>query len=239
MRAIRINVKGFLNSFRDPYFIDYHRTLLFPPKTTIVGLVVNVMGLNENNFYELQDKILVGIILESFKSKGFDLWRVRKGKLRVEEPVTQPIHREFLVEPRYTIYISSNADLLDKIETSLKMPRRYYNLGRDDEFISIDRKEIKSIELMENKKKEFRCILPFDIYEYNYTQKIYRNPIIPPEVVKLPLMFEKTVSGRTGKKISKFTQFCGIKVTLEKELASKEYYKIAEDREAEENIAIF
>lgn len=217
MDAIKLKVSGFLNSFRDPYFIDYHRTLLFPPKTTLIGLAVNLMGLKEEDFYKLQDRVLVGVIVETFLAKSFDLWSVRKGKEAEAEAITQPIHREFLFKPEFTIYFSSeDYELLGKIEDSLGKPKRYPCLGRDDEIIGIG--EVKKVKLEKTKGKEFRCILPFNVHDYPYNLKISQNPIIQPEVVKLPLKFEKRKKGRIGREIRDFTQFCGIKVILKDEI---------------------
>jgi len=234
VQAIKFRINGFMNSFRDPNFVDYHRTLLFPPKTTIVGLIVNTMGLEKDSFYELQDEISVGIIIEAFLAKGFDLWSVRKGKEKEQEHVTQPIQREFLFKSQYIVYVLANQNLLDRIEDSLKMPRRYYSLGRDDELIEIKEKEIKKVKLERSKEKEFGCVLPFDVYKYRWRPEICGNIMIPPEIVKLPLRFEEGRKGRVGKDIRNFTQFYGIKIILDEEIGDN-CFKV----DNKENIVFF
>lgn len=234
IKALRIKLKGTFNSFRDPYFIDYHRTFLFPPKTTLLGLLINAMGLREQDFYELQEKILVGIFIEEILGKGFDLWKVRKGKVaeEIETHIPSIVHREFLIYPTYIIYISAEDDLLDEIEISLNNPKRYYSLGRDNELVKIS--EVKKIILIRSKQKEFSCVLPFDIYaEDIYEIKILDNFIIRPEIVKMPLKIRKGKKGRIGEDITNFTQFYGLKVVFKKEV------KCFIDKEEKKNIIFF
>lgn len=221
-------MKGFFNSFRDPYFITYHKTLLFPPKTTLIGLIVNAMGKTEKDFYEMQDKIKVGIVLEEFSSKGFDLWRVRKGKeerineneinnKKEKKPVPDIVMREFLIEPKYFIYISTEEALLTKIKEAMEKPKRYYYLGRDDEFVNVN--GIKEINFIETKEKKFKCVLPFDVFKYKFKKFIEEKKLtIAPEVVRTPLKFEKGKKGRIGIEIASFTQYYGFSLKFEEEI---------------------
>jgi len=56
MRAVRFRVEGVLNSFKMPFFKKYHKSFFAPPKTSILGMLTNILGKHEEFYYQLFDK---------------------------------------------------------------------------------------------------------------------------------------------------------------------------------------
>ena len=62
MDAVRFIVEGLINSFRIPQTSVHQLTYLAPTKTQVVGMLTNIMGKNERDYYTLLDKLGIGIV---------------------------------------------------------------------------------------------------------------------------------------------------------------------------------
>jgi len=175
MKFLRIKVSGSFNSFRQPDFQTYHKTLPLPPKTTVAGMLGAALGISPR---EVNDKWLennrfqMGIVGNS-KGKASDLWQIRKyenkhisaynkfrtdiknGSIKDDYEVITPyktavIVRELLFACDFVIYLNfkENTDFT-LIKTHLENPIWALSLGREDELI-----KIKDINLVEIEEKE-------------------------------------------------------------------------------------
>lgn len=81
MEAVRFIVEGLINSFRMPQTSIYQLTCLAPTKTQVVGMLTNIMGKNERDYYALLDKVQVGIIPVYINSIFNDAWTFKNGSL--------------------------------------------------------------------------------------------------------------------------------------------------------------
>ncbi len=80
MKFIRIKVSGSFNSFRQPDFQTYHKTLPLPPKTTVAGMLGAALGISPkdvNDKWLENNRFQMGIVGNS-KGKASDLWQIRK-----------------------------------------------------------------------------------------------------------------------------------------------------------------
>jgi CRISPR-associated protein Cas5t len=176
MKFLRIKLSGCINSFRQPDFHTYHKTLPLPPKTTVAGMLGAALGISPK---EVNDKWLetnrfhMGIVGWA-NGKTSDLWQIRKyenkqisafrkfrddvenGNIKGEYDIITPyktavIVRELLYACEFVIYFSftNNSDYL-LIKTHLKNPVWALSLGREDELIKIKMIEDVEIEEKEN-----------------------------------------------------------------------------------------
>ena len=175
MKFLRIKVSGSFNSFRQPDFQRYHKTLPLPPKTTVAGMLGAALGISPK---EVNDKWLennrfqMGIVGNS-NGKTSDLWQIRKyeskqisaynkfrkdisdgvnnGDYEIVTPYkTAVIVRELLFACNFFIYLNftENADF-ELIKSHLENPVWALSLGREDELI-----KMTAIDLVEFKEKE-------------------------------------------------------------------------------------
>jgi CRISPR-associated protein Cas5h len=78
MKGIIWHLRGEWGSFRPYDTTSIIDTYLFPPKTTIIGMIGAACGWNEDNLVEYYDRIKVGIRIEHFDSVFSDVTKIWK-----------------------------------------------------------------------------------------------------------------------------------------------------------------
>lgn len=173
MEFLRVKLSGCLNSFRQPDFHTYHKTLPLPPKTTIAGMLGAALGISPkvvNDEWLINDRFRMGIFGIS-NGKANDLWQIRKFEnkqisafkkfrddierhnLKEEYEVITPyktavIVRELLFASEYILYLNfDNSADLDLIKRHLENPVWALSIGREDELVKIT--AIDEIEIQE------------------------------------------------------------------------------------------
>lgn len=236
LRAIKLKLIGCTNSFRIPEYHTYHKTLIFPPKTTVCGMIGAAMGYSPQ---EVNEKILpqlkVAILIDAIEGEVKDLWKIKKvtnyskGDEKMEDCVIvgnksyygAVLLRELLYQPQYTIYLTSEkTDLLNEIFASLQNPQWALSLGREDELVKLQCQP-EWIDLDEQQDLWFsNTVLPFDVNQAKYELDPLsiqacgrRRRIVPPMVYKLPMEFDYQDSGeRSGINLQHFTAILGMRI---------------------------
>lgn len=214
MKFIRIQCTGCLNSFRQPDFHTYHKTLPLPTKTTVAGMLGSALGISPecvNDSWLKNNRFQMGVVGRK-GGMANDLWQIRKystsqikayEKGKDQQPYkTAVIVRELLYNMSYVLYLAfkENSDyeiILDK----LIHPEWAISLGREDELIRIESMDIVQID----KRSDIvyhNTVLPIDLSMVKYNVQIdtsisYRNNLLneAPQIVKVPISFlydEKT-----------------------------------------------
>jgi len=65
MKFIRVICFGSMNSFRQPDFHTYHKTLPLPPKTTVAGMIGSALGISPekvNDEWLKNNRFQMGIV---------------------------------------------------------------------------------------------------------------------------------------------------------------------------------
>jgi len=207
MKFIRVQCSGCFNSFRQPDFHTYHKTLPLPPKTTVAGMIGSAIGISPevvNDEWLVNNRFRMGIV---GKNNGIanDLWQIRKYeekqiKAYAKGDVTTPfktaiIVRELLYASDFVLYLNFDNDTdFDLVLNKLKNPSWALSLGREDELINI-----RSIEMIELKEKAnltyVNTIIPIDLtnskYEIEFNKKGLSSNLLNegPKTVKLPVTF--------------------------------------------------
>lgn len=149
MEVLKINISGWVASFRNPLFVSgFQPTLAVPPLSTIYGLISAAAG-----DYITPYEATIGFIFQS-EAKSVDLETVYEfGGGLVAKP--NILKREFLVSPQLYIYTPNK--WLKKV-----FEKPYYQLllGRSTELATVNSIEI--IELKKVKKTIYKgTLLPF------------------------------------------------------------------------------
>src|SRR5687767_1420831 len=80
MRFLKIKCSGSFNSFRQPDFHTYHKTLSLPPKTTVAGMLGSALGIGPkeiNDNWLKPNRFQMGVAGKN-NGKANDLWQIRK-----------------------------------------------------------------------------------------------------------------------------------------------------------------
>jgi len=222
VEAIRLHVQGLLNSFREPKSHKIHRTLPFPPQTTLIGLAGAALGLSENNLWKECKGLGVAVVDISKASdlggagKAEDLVTYKKYK---DSDIETSIYiRELLYKPEYMIYYATdNGKLLNRLFNAFLNPVYALSLGRDDELITIKSVEKVNLESLDTGDFE-ETILPFDPVEEGFEIDISNQRFFEPySTVLLPSTFIVKNGVREPLSFRKCIFLRNLKITLTKE----------------------
>lgn len=214
MKFIRIKCSGCLNSFRQPDFHTYHKTLPLPPKTTVAGMIGGALGISPESINEewlKNNRFQMGIVGKS-NGKANDLWQIRKYDTKQISAYKQGkestpyktavIVRELLYASEFTLYLhfESQKDL-ERVFTKIQNPEWALSLGREDELIIV--REIKLIDLEEESDLQFiNTVIPIDLSKSscNIDLKVEALSSVnlmdeAPKSVKLPIAFSYDDTG--------------------------------------------
>jgi|FaiFalDrversion3_1042247.scaffolds.fasta_scaffold00239_3 CRISPR-associated protein Cas5t len=186
--------------FRDIFTHSFFKTLLAPPRTTVIGIIGAAMGIDEKSTIELSNRsgLYIGINILLIKGIAKEIIHVRnlKGSMLTETPTL----RTLIVSPVYRLYIASNdEELLEKIRASLYNPVYPLYLGIS-EFLAkiLNISNIYTIESCTTTK--LSCVVPFNNIEYS-THIIDNNKLVfLPEISKTVYSFKYTNKGREPEK---------------------------------------
>ncbi|OAA92591.1 CRISPR-associated protein Cas5 [Clostridium coskatii] len=191
MDIIKFQVEGIFNSFRVPFFRTYHKTFLAPPKTTILGMLTNIMGKSEKFYYNIfnEDKIKVSVVINSIKGKAKDLWSYKSLESKGGMHGRSIVRRDRLFNARYTIYLKIGETSLGKeVFNSLVYPKAVPSLGLDDELIKIS--SVKNdVKLIENDTHIINSVFMDKGYEYEVKVKDFHKDIEVPTANIVPLKY--------------------------------------------------
>lgn len=241
MKFIRIKCSGCLNSFRQPDFHTYHKTLPLPPKTTVAGMIGSALGISPecvNEEWLHNNRFQMGIVGKS-NGKANDLWQIRKYENKQitaykngteSAPYkTAVIVRELLYASEFTLYLHFDNEVdFELVSAKIQNPEWALSLGREDELILIQ--EIKQIDLSETTDISFyNTVLPIDLTTISYdigfkSDSISSNLLDEaPKSVKLPVTF--IYNNDTGaREAAKFQTFSFIYNLPVKPKESKGFY---------------
>lgn len=224
MKVVRFTLEGSMNSFRIPQTSAYQLTYLAPTKTQVVGMLISIMGKDENDYYNLLRKLQVGIIPQRIDSLFTDYWTFRK--LKPSNRGRAVLRREKLYKTIYTIYVAAEDPLISEILNSLKTPKRIPSLGLDDELALI--KNVKEIKMEKEDKKVVHSIFQFE-EGMAFTPKISDisgMQIFPPRIVTTNLEFENNAIPRKPINFIQIVEFAGMYC----ELASEKMFYVDQEK---------
>ena len=220
--AIRLRVRGLLNSYRDPKTHKIHRTFPYPPRTTLIGLAGAALGLSENVLWDEYKDLQVAVVDIAKENslrgigKADDLIKYKKYKDTTIE--TSILIRELLYKPEYLIYYASyKKNALEEIHEAFQNPKYALSLGRDDELIILH--EIEKVNLMPLESGEYgETILPFNPategFHIDITKQKYFEPCT---LATLPSEFIIKGSVRTPSKLQTYAFLKNLKIHIKKD----------------------
>lgn len=223
MKFMRIICSGSLNSFRQPDFHTYHKTLPLPPKTTVAGMIGSALGISPERVNEewiKNNRFQMGIVGKN-NGKANDLWQIRKYENKQLKAYqegnesapykTAVIVRELLYSSEFILYLHfEDENDYELVSSKLQNPEWALSLGREDELVLI--KEIRQMNLEEKSNISFcNTVLPIDFTKTPYeivlsTQNSSGNLLDEaPKSIKLPITFSYNDDG--AREANEYQQF--------------------------------
>ncbi|HMR82180.1 MAG TPA: CRISPR-associated protein Cas5 [Niabella sp.] len=235
MRFLKIKCQGSFNSYRQPDFHTYHKTLTLPPKTTIAGLMGSALGIcpaEVNEEWLLTERFKMGIV-GAANGQANDLWQIRKYESKQIKAYqtrkestpykTAVIVRELLYQSKITLYLYfENSDDYDILKQAFQAPKWALSLGREDELIKIITIEDVELIITEEEHRLKETVVAGDLMELNYRPQIDTGITgnilnVAPKTVSLPISFiaQKDSEVRTANEFKKFTFIGSLPVLME------------------------
>ena len=161
----------YFTSFRKSTSSSLLASYKIPPFTTIRGLISNALGLKRDDLY-LQDLIKIGIKPYQITSSS-EMSKVLKLKSEGNDPYkrffpSSPIFKEFLINPKYEIYIAGESEIIETIHNALNKPQRDLYIGSSDDLVDLE--IFDCIELFS--EKGFPSTIVEGVYDNSYLEKI-------------------------------------------------------------------
>ena len=212
MDVLKFEIEGFVNSMRYEFSRKTHKTFIMPPKTAIIGLIVNCAGGSINLFQELQKQIKVGVLVKKFSAIISDTWSYKLLENKSNKN-TGVVNRERLYLPHYKIYITcENEETLGNILDWLKNPKRTSYLGQNDEMVII-----KNVELPADIPETDLTRVDSSFYGLKIKKQLINKPrIIPLKQVLAPINYKFQNNKRIKNQEVILYDFYGVSIEVEK-----------------------
>ena len=144
-------------TFRNPEFQNFHKTLMLPPPTTIMGMVGAALGLSPKATQAFFDEsnFKMGIYAHS-NGKARDLWKYNDFKSG------SIIIREILFENQFILVLGNSDDQkIEKIIDAVIHPKYALTLGSSDSLVWVKNCTMTN-EITKDRNVE-KCLLEGDI----------------------------------------------------------------------------
>ncbi len=202
-----------LAHFRDPFTHSFFKTLLAPPRTTILGILGAAKGLGEEDTIKLSDQLYIGIKIISLNGTAKEIIAAKNLK---KSDLTTPVMRTVLVKPVYRIFVgSSYKETIEDILEAVQRPKYPFYLGISDYLASINNiSEIYNSERIT--ADTFSCIIP--LHNGSYSTYVEEGKIaFMPELSRTVHSF-KYSQGRIPDRYVRLLMFYNCKVKLKESI---------------------
>jgi CRISPR-associated protein Cas5h len=134
---LSFNVRADFAIFRDQSITTSHTTYIIPPKTTVVGLVAAILGIDRENIFNSDtiDSIYTKEYIDLFKSvkigirvlnKDISKINVFTNNISLKNAGGKPFKKELLVNPNYEIFILAKSEIVDNIRNHISKSEYKY-----------------------------------------------------------------------------------------------------------------
>jgi len=186
MKALAVQVRAPVASFRRPLDHTYQRTLPLPPPTTVIGLAAAALGISTRELWDSSSPlraVRVQVLAQNIPARATDLWtllKIKSGKME-----RSPYLRELLFNADFTLLYQADELLLQKLVQAFRQPAYPLSLGREDELIQVESCEIIDCLPAEPPYRFYGVILPGDL------RLLHARPVVQPGVVLEPAVVER------------------------------------------------
>jgi CRISPR-associated protein Cas5t len=210
-----------LAHFRDIFTQSFFKTLLAPPRTTIIGMLGAALGLDESDTISLSDKLLVGSKILHLKGYAKEITTAVNLK---RDGGRTPVMRNLVVEPHYRIFVGSqDKGLILRLHDAIRAPIFSLYLGISECLASLaNTSEVTNATLV--KAKLFKCTVPLSSnVEYNTKVEEKGKTIFLPERARTVHSFVLLPNGRMPASYVNLLMFYNCAVELSKSLTAYDF----------------
>ncbi|RLG41366.1 MAG: type I-B CRISPR-associated protein Cas5 [Thermoproteota archaeon] len=204
MKVLTFDVSGYMAHFRKHFSTTSSLSYMFPPRTTICGMIAGIMGYDRDAYYDDFASEKCGIALRLMKPVRRLLQTVNflmtdeeaisffKSRFRWKETPAQ-IRQELILsdeknlsEIRYRVFLShENEEIIEELEERLRERRFHYppSLGTANNLATVNYVDTVDAEIFETDEEvEIFTVIPASIIDSIKPYpglEIYREELVP------------------------------------------------------------
>ena len=219
--TLYFDVTADLAHFRDVFAHGFFKTLLAPPRPTVLGMIGAVLGYSEEEVIDNLKDVYVGIKISSINGYAKEIVTMINQK---SNGGRTPVMRTMLVKPMYRIAVGSTDEVLVRsIRDSLMNPVYPLYLGVSD-CLAYIREVSDVIRTDQAYAKRISCIVPYDGRMYRTYVKDHSKMIFGPEIVRTVRSFTLTKKGKSPYEYINLLMFYNCEVEFDEHIVA---YRIA------------
>jgi len=115
-------------------------------------MIANALG-HQQHDHSLQEQIRLSIRMRDPGFKNVEMAKVLKLKESPAPPSTRypssPMFREYLVNPKYEIFVGGQAEVITRVQEALMFPARPLYLGQSDDLVELETSDVIDVEEVE------------------------------------------------------------------------------------------
>lgn len=180
MDIISFSVSGSFAAFRDPSVTSHQTVSFIPSKSAVIGIIGAIIGVKRSNslvelysteYLELYKNTLIGLRFESEPKKVVYFTNHRS----LKEAKTKPVKSELVDSPRYTIFVSSDKNTMEKLENAIRQNKFSFSPYLGHAYcpcVVSDLKFYQNVMESDAKNNETSCVILDESETYSDTFKI-------------------------------------------------------------------
>ncbi|MDE1766201.1 MAG: CRISPR-associated protein Cas5 [Thaumarchaeota archaeon] len=180
MDIISFTVSGSFAAFRDPSVTSHQTVSFIPSKSAVIGIIGAIIGVKRSNslaelysseYLELYKNTLIGLRFESEPKKVVYFTNHRS----LKEAKTKPVKSELVDSPRYTIFVSSDKNTMEKLENTIRQNKFSFSPYLGHAYcpcVVSDLKFYQNVMESDAKNNDTSCVILDESETYSDTFKI-------------------------------------------------------------------
>jgi CRISPR-associated protein Cas5h len=174
LKILSFRISGAFAAFRDPSITTSQTVYYIPSKSAVIGLLGALIGIRRSDklgelyseeYLEFFKNTYIGMQFESTPKKIVYFTNHRS----LKEPKTKPFKTEVVENPRYTIYVNTNNDQIEKLFTAFTKNEFTFSpyLGHAYCPASVCDVKIIDAKVVDSEEEKTRCVVLDESETYN------------------------------------------------------------------------
>jgi len=188
-----VEVRPIQAHFRVPYNSLLLDSYPFPPRTTAIGMLAGAMGLPEEGFRKLLQRLRYGVIVEDPGAKVEETAVIFKKPDKPIYPITKALYHR----PYYRLFFTGDERTIERAHDALLDPVFTPYLGDSESlFFPAKRDYVRIVEVEEVEESTLRSIIPGEEYARGARFLVLRRNNLTPREYRMPVNFVYRGKGR-------------------------------------------
>jgi len=200
-----LEVRPLQAHFRIPYNSLLLDSYPFPPRTTAIGMLAGAMGLPEDGFRELLEKLLYGVVVVDPGARVEETAAIRK-QIHIQTKEYRdkhgawpkyPIVKVLYYRPHYRLFFAGDEEVIERAHDALIDPVFTPYLGDSESLLHPAKRDyVRLVDVEEGNEATLRSVVPAEEWEKGGRFLVMRANNLTPREHRMPVGFTYRRSAR-------------------------------------------